>query len=70
MQGAVGDTIGDFWSFLQGAFGSALPWVIVLVGVTSIALLFRGRVAGRWVFPIVLMGAAMWAIRHWLWYYF
>jgi hypothetical protein len=70
MPGAIGDTIGEFYSFLQAAFGSALPWVVVLVGVTSLALLFRGRIAAWWGFPLLLMGAAIWAIRHWLWYYF
>jgi len=42
----------------------------VLVGVTAVALLFRGRIAARWVFPILLMAAAFYAIRRWLWYYF
>jgi hypothetical protein len=70
MSRVVGDTIGEFWSFLQDAFGAALPWVVVLIGVTSIALLFRGRIATRWLFPLLLMGGAIWAIRRWLWYYF
>ena len=52
MPQVLGETIGEFWSFLQTAFGVALPWVIVLVGITSIALVFRGRIAGRWLFPI------------------
>ena len=66
----MSDTIADFWLYLQNAFGSALPWVIVLVGITATALLFRGRIAARWVFPLALMGGAFWAIRRWLWYYF
>jgi hypothetical protein len=70
MPQVLGETIGEFWSFLQTAFGVALPWVIVLVGITSIALVFRGRIAGRWLFPIVLVVAAIWAIRRWLWIYF
>ena len=64
------DTVADFWSALENAFGSSLPWVLVLVGLTAIALLFHGRVAAKWVFPLVLMAAAFWAIRRWLWYYF
>jgi len=70
MSRVLGDTIADFFSFLREAFGTALPWVVVLIGITSLALLFRGRVATRWAFPLVLMSAAAWAIRHWLWYYF
>ena len=70
MPQVLGDTITDFWSFLQSAFGVALPWVIVLVGITSIALLFRGRIAARWLFPLVLIAAAAWAIHRWLWFYF
>jgi hypothetical protein len=70
MSQGVGDTIADFFSFLRNAFGAALPWVVVLVGITSIALLFRGRIAARWVFPLVPVGAAFRAIRRWLWYYF
>ena len=64
------ETVRDFWSYLQNAFGSSLPWVIVLVGITAMALLFRGRVAAKWIVPLVLMGAAFWASRRWLWYYF
>ncbi len=65
------DTVADFWSYLQNALGSSLPWVLVLVGITMAGLLlFRGRIAARWVFPIVLMVGALWAIRRWLWYYF
>ena len=64
------DTIAEFWSYLNNALGSALPWVVVLIGVTAVALMFRGRIAARWVFPIALMAAAFWAIRKWLWYYF
>lgn len=70
MSRVIGDTIAEFWSFLEAAFGSALPWLFVLVGMTSLALLFRGRIAARWVFPLVLMASAVWAIRRWLWYYF
>jgi hypothetical protein len=70
MPQVLGDTISEFWSFLQDAFGVALPWVIVLVGITSIALLFRGRIAARWLFPLALVGAAAWAIHRWLWFYF
>jgi glucose dehydrogenase len=70
MPQVLGDTIAEFWSFLQTAFGAALPWVIVLVGITSIALLFRGRIAARWLFPLVLIAAAAWAIHRWLWFYF
>lgn len=64
------ETVRDFWSYLDSAFGSALPWVAVLVGLTAGALLFRGRIAARWVFPLVLMAGAFWFIRRWLWYYF
>lgn len=70
MAQGVGDTVSDFWYFLQQAFGSSLAWVVVLVGLTAVALLFRGRIAARWVFPIVLVLGAVWAIRRWLWYYF
>lgn len=70
MSRVVADTITDFLSYLQNAFGGALPWLLVLIGVTSIALVFRGRIAARWVFPLVLVGCAAWAIHHWLWYYF
>ena len=70
MSRVIGDTIGEFVSFWVNAFGAALPWLVVLIGLTSIALIFRGRFAARWVFPIVLMGAAIYAIRRWLWYYF
>jgi hypothetical protein len=70
MSRVVGDTVAEFLSFVQQAFGTAMPWLIVLIGVTSLALLFRGRIAARWVFPLVLMVAAVWAIRRWLWYYF
>jgi hypothetical protein len=70
MSRVIGDTIAEFFSFLRDAFGAALPWVVVLIGITSIALLFRGRIAARWLFPVVLVGAAFWAIRRWLWYYF
>ena len=66
----MSDTIADFWLYLQNAFGSSLPWVIVLVGITATALLFRGRIAAKWVFPLVLMSGAFWAIRRWLWFYF
>jgi hypothetical protein len=69
MAGAV-DTVAEFWSFLNDAFGSALPWLIVLVGAIAVALMFRGRIAARWVFPIVLVAVAFWAIRRWLWMYF
>ena len=44
--------------------------MVVLVGITSITLFFRGRIAARWVFPLVLVGAAFWAIHRGLWYYF
>ena len=64
------DTVAEFWSFLNDAFGSALPWLIVLVGAIAVALMFRGRIAARWIFPIVLVAAAYWAIRRWLWVYF
>ena len=66
----MSDTIADFWSYLENAFGSALPWVMVLVGITAIALLFRGRIAAKWLFPLALIAGAFWAIRRWLWYYF
>ena len=66
----MADTVADFWLYLQNAFGSAWPWVVVLVGVTAIALLFRGRIAAKWIFPLLLIAAAYWAIRRWLWYYF
>ena len=66
----MSDTLSDFWLYLQNAFGSALPWMLVLVGITAVALLFRGRIAGRWIFPLALMGGAFCAIRRWLWYYF
>jgi len=69
MAGAF-DTVAEFWSFLNDAFGSALPWLIVLVGAIAVALMFRGRIAARWVFPIVLVAVAFWAIRRWLWMYF
>ena len=69
MAGAF-DTVAEFWSFLNDAFGSALPWLIVLVGAIAAALMFRGRIAARWVFPIVLVAVAFWAIRRWLWMYF
>ena len=68
MAGAF-DTVAEFWSFLNDAFGSALPWLFVLVGAIAVALMFRGRFA-RWIFPIVLVVAAFWAIRRWLWVYF
>ena len=64
------ETVADFWRYLQDAFGSSLPWVLVLIGLTAAALLFRGRIAARWIFPLLLIVAAIWAIRHWLWYYF
>ena len=70
MTRVFGDTIAEFWSFLQSAFGAALPWVAVLIGLTSIALLFRGRIAARWLFPLALVASAAWVIRHWLWYSF
>ena len=70
MAQGVGDTIADFFSFLRDAFGAPLPWVVVLVGITSITLFFRGRIAARWVFALVLVGAAFWAIHRGLWYYF
>lgn len=69
MAGAF-DTVAEFWSYLNEAFGSAFPWLIVLGGAVGVALMFRGRIAARWVFPIVLVLAAFWAIRRWLWIYF
>jgi len=70
MSRVIGDTISEFWSFLTGAFGAAWPWLLVLVGLTSIAVLFHGRVGARWLFPLALVGGAAWAIHRWLWYYF
>ena len=70
MSKIIGDTIAEFWSFVENGFGAAFPWVIVLLGLTGIAFLFRGRFATRWVFPLVLVAGAYWAIRRWLWYYF
>jgi hypothetical protein len=69
MAGAF-DTVAEFWSYLNEACGRAFPWLIVLVGAVGVGLMFRGRIAARWVFPIVLVLAAFWAIRRWLWIYF
>jgi hypothetical protein len=41
----IGDTMAEFWSFLVSAFGAALPWLLALLGIVSIALIFRGRFA-------------------------
>ena len=45
MSKVIGDTMAEFWSFLGSAFGAARPWLLVLLGIVSIALIFRGRFA-------------------------
>ena len=70
MSKVIGDTIAEFWSFLVNAFGTALPWIFVLVGLVSLALVFRGRFAARWLFPLALIGGAAWANHHWRWIQF
>lgn len=70
MSRVIDDTISEFWSFLVNAIGGAWPWMLVLLGLTAIALLFRGRIAARWLFPLALVGGAAWAIHHWEWFRF
>ena len=70
MSKVIGDTIAEFWSFLVAAFGGALPWLLVLLGLVSTALIFRGRFAGRWLFPLALVAGAAWAIHRWRWFRF
>ncbi len=65
MSKVMGDTIAEFWSFVENAFGAALPWVLVLLALISLALLFRGRFASRWLFPLALVAGAAWAINRW-----
>jgi hypothetical protein len=70
MSKVIEDTIAEFWSFIVNAFGGVLPWVFALVALVSIALVFRGRFAARWLFPLALIAGAAWANHHWRWIQF
>lgn len=67
MSKVIGDTIAEFWSFVENAFGAALPWTLALLALVSLALLFRGRFAARWLFPLALVAGAAWAIHRYRW---
>ena len=70
MAAVIGDTIAEFWSFIVHAFAQAWPWVAALLALVSVAFLFNGRFAAKWLWPIALVVGATWAVRRWFWYYF
>ena len=60
-------SVAEFWWMLDNLVGGMLPWLLLVLVLAGVAILFHGKNAARWVFPILLIVAGAWVARRWFW---